>query len=81
MRIEAGARRRPADDRVRTAGEDSGEDTGEDRGGGATTTSRRPTRVVRTAGEDSGEDSGEDTGEDRGGGATTTSRRPGENRG
>ena len=41
VRIEAGARRRPADDRVRTAGEDSGEDTGEDRGGGATTTSRR----------------------------------------
>ena len=39
VRIEAGARRRPADeDRVRTAGEDSGED----RGRGATTTSRRP---------------------------------------
>ena len=40
VRIEAGARRRPADDRVGTAGEDSGgdsgEDTGEDRGGGAT---------------------------------------------
>ena len=36
MRIEAGARRRPADDRVRTAGEDSGEDSGEDTGGGAT---------------------------------------------
>ena len=35
VRIEAGARRRPADD---TAGEDRGEDSGEDRGGGATTT-------------------------------------------
>ena len=32
VKIEAGARRRLADDdRVRTAGEDSGEDTGEDR--------------------------------------------------
>ena len=57
MRIEARGRRR-------RAGEDRGEDSGEDRGGGATTTSRRPARVVRT---------GEDAGEDRGGGATTTS--------